>query len=481
MAETQRIERPNIIWIFPDEWRHDAAGFAGNPVVRTPNLDSLAARGVTFGRAYCESPVCQPSRASLLTGMHVRDHGLDDNGHLPHTKGAFPGPEHPNFLHSLQDVGYRTAGIGKLHFGRGSLGSGARAYGFDEVRQEHDKYVLWRMETPYTHHLKERGLFDEWSEHNSSLLGWIPSPTGQMEPNPKARRHRDRAEPDVVPDHEMLDTFIAEEACRYIRDYDREEPFFLWVAPIGPHPPWDAPRKYTDLYDPAAIPLGPLGLDEIPDNRWGEYFRWNLKHLGCERWTEDDYRLIGQYYYGLITQVDDAIGRIVETLAATSRDRDTWIMFSSDHGEMLGDHGLISKRVFYETSVRVPQLIVPPVGQAGGRAVHAPTQNFDLPATILDLAGAEWADPRVAARSLLPAVKGGPTGREVVYSQIAGFLMVATTSHKLLVHEETLEPGAFYELVNDPDERANLVGVEGAAPAMNEMLGRAREFLGRKS
>lgn len=477
MPDRRVAARPNIIWVFPDEWRHDAAGFAGNPVIRTPHLDSLAARGVTFGRAYCESPVCQPSRASLLTGLHVRDHGMDDNGHLPHTKGAFPGPRQPNFLHSLQAAGYRTAGIGKLHFGGGSARTDAREYGFDEVWEEHDKYVLWRMETPYTRHLKQRGLFEAWAEHNSSLLGWIPTPKGLMEPNPKARRHRQRAETDVVPDAEMLDTFIADEACRYIQEYDRKEPFFLWVAPIGPHPPWDAPQRYADLYEPGEIPLGPLNPDEVPANRWGDYLRWNLKHLGCAHWTEDDYRQIGKFYYGLITQIDDAIGRIVSALVATGRDRDTWIMFSADHGELLGDHGLISKRVFYESAVRVPQLVVPPTGPIGASAVGGLTQGFDLVATILDLAGAQWTDPRVAAKSLLPAIEGKSTGRDVVFSQIAGFLMVATRSHKLVVHEETLEPGAFYDLVSDPDERTNLIGVAAARQALEEMLDKAREFL----
>lgn len=471
------MSRPNIVWIFPDEWRHDAAGFAGNSIVQTPHLDALAARGVVFTNAQCESPVCQSGRASLLTAQYPARHGLSDNEHLGGHRdtGVFPAADAPNFLHALRDAGYRTAEIGKMHFGRGSVGEGVRAWGFDDSRQEHDKYVLWRLDTPYTRHLKEQGLFDAWAAHNSSLLPFIPTPDGRMEPNPRFNANK-KAEPDVVPAEETLDTFIGNGACDYIRRYEGTDPFFLWVAPIGPHSPFDAAPVYRDRYDPADIPIATPGVDEYPENRWGEYLAWNRRHVGCSRWTVDDYRQIGAYYYGLITQIDDAVGRIVDTLAATGRDRDTWIVISSDHGELLGDHGLISKRVFYRTSVGVPQVIVPPVGTDIGGRVDGYTQAFDIVGTILDLAGATPREP-VAAQSLLPVLSGDDVTRDIVYSEIAGFLMVATAEHKLVIHEETLEVGALYDLTDDPDERRNLVDEPAAKAVAEDMVDLAVAFL----
>jgi arylsulfatase A-like enzyme len=470
------MTKPNIVWIFPDEWRHDAFGFAGNEVIQTPNVDALARRGATFLGARCESPVCQSARASLLTGLYAAQHGLTDNEHLPSTKGAFPAADEPNFLHSLRAAGYRTAEVGKMHFGRGSLGDGIRAWGFDDAWQEHDKYVLWRLDTPYTRHLRELGLWESWEQHNSGLLPWLPSVDGKMQPNPRFVQGAE-AQPDHVPAEEMLDVFIGNEACRHIADHDGDQPFFLWVAPIGPHPPFDAPRTYTDRYAPEMIPLGSLAREPYPDNEWGRYLDWNLNHIGCGSWTEDRWRRIGAQYYGLCNQVDDIVGRIVATLAETGLDRDTWIVFSSDHGELLGDHGLFSKRVFYESSVRVPQLIVPPVGQERPVTVSGMTQAFDTVATILDIAGATWQRDDVPARSLLPALTGEPCERDAVFSQIAGFAMAATATQKVVVHEESGTVGALYDLAEDPGERVNLVDDPSARSAFSDLIDRTAAFL----
>lgn len=469
------MTQPNIVWIFPDEWRHDAFGFAGNEVIQTPNVDALAARGMTFLAAHSESPVCQSARASLLTGMYPLDHGLSDNEHLPSTKGAFPAATVPNFLHALRGAGYRTAEIGKMHFGRGSIGDGVTAWGFDEAWQEHDKYVLWRLNTPYTRHLRDLGLYEKWEEHNSGLLPWLPNPEGNMSRNPRFKPGGG-PEADCVPDAEMLDVYIGEQACKYIREANEDKPFFLWVAPIGPHPPFDAPPTYTDLYAADEIPLGPLAREDYPDNEWGRYLTWNLNHVGCASWDEAQWRRIAKYYYGLCSQIDGVVERIVATLAETGRDRDTWIVFSSDHGEMLGDHGLISKRVFFETSVRVPQIIVPPVGQEVGETETGVTQAFDAVATILDLAGADW-QVDVPARSLLPALKGESCAREVVFSQIAGFAMAASATQKVVVHEESGALGALYDLAADPAEHINLVDDPTAQKEFAELIERTEKFL----
>lgn len=468
--------RPNIVWLFPDEWRHDAFGHAGNDVIHTPNIDALASRGAVFTGARCESPVCQSARASLLTATFPRDHGLDDNEHLPSTAGSFPAAGQPNFLHALRRAGYHTAEVGKMHFGRGSLGDGVKAWGFDEAWQEHDKYVLWRLDTPYTRRLERLGLLAAWAEHNSALLPWLPSVDGEMQPNP---RYRDDADggPDPVPEDEMLDVFIGEEACTFLRAYDRDEPFFLWVAPIGPHPPFDAAERHTAPYDAARIPLGDLRREPYPDNRWGRYLEWNLSHIGCGGWDERRWRAVGRQYYGLCTQVDAVVGRVVATLAETGLDRSTWIVLSSDHGELLGDHGLLSKRVFFGASVRVPLLLVPPVGAERPLRHQGLVQSFDAVGTVLDLAGCDWGPGDVPARSLLPVFDGDLCAREVVFSEIAGFAMAESASAKAIVHKETGELGALHDLRDDPGERVDLADDSDARRAQGELLDRLAAYV----
>jgi arylsulfatase A-like enzyme len=165
------------------------------------------------------------------------------------------------------------------------------------------------------------------------------------------------------------------------------------------------------------------------------------------------------YYYGLCTQIDYWVGEIVRTLEETGRAADTWIVFNSDHGEMLGDHGLYSKRTFYRTSVQVPMVIAPP--RAGGVSVDGLVQNFDLPATLLDIAGAESDFQH--GRSLAGVFEGRDVTRESVVSEIAGFLMVSDGRHKLVLTRDTLESQCLYDLEADPDERTDVLAHQSDA------------------
>lgn len=483
-------KRPNIVYVMPDEWRPDAFGFTGNPVIRTPNIDALAARGASFRSAYCESPVCMSSRASLVTGKWPIDHGLQDNSWLPWAGGAgFPSADYvPTFLHRLRQAGYYTAEVGKMHFrgprfreggddhrpglarrlqtmfgGGGDLRAQealTAAYGFDEVHEEGDKPALMFLDSGYTEHLRSKGLLDGWRQHLRDTRMGLGTP-----------------QPDAVPAEDTLDAFIGRRACDFVGSYDRDEPFFLWVGFVGPHPPLDAPPPFSDGYDPAAVPLGPTGLPPVPDNRWGEYFRWNVQHLGCDRLGPDDFRLMGRYYYGNCSLIDHWVGRIVQALAERGIDGETWIMFGSDHGELLGDHGLVSKRVFYRTSVQVPSLVVPPGGLRSPLRVDGLTQGFDLVASILDVAGADASG--YDGRSLLPAFEGRDVAREVVFSEIAGFLMVATERFKLVVHTKTLEPQWLHDLERDPDELTDVVDDAGYREVVGALIDTyAKPFVG---
>lgn len=454
---------PNVVWIFPDEWRHDAVGYAGNGAVRTPQLDALAARGSVFSRAYCESPVCQPSRASLLTCSYPREHGVTHNGWsaapgperdrlerlLP--LRLFPAPEGDTFAKRLQAAGYRTSVVGKLHLecpGRPVVDP--YAYGFDEVSQEYDKVNLMRdgFETPYTRSLEELGLLDDWRRHQREQHDILFGRDAQGR----------AAVADPLPPEQTLDAHIGDRVCDAIARLAREEqPFFLWAAFVGPHVPFDGPQPLADLHDPAEIELGPLGAEPRPANLWGEYLDYIFELLGCEGRTEDELRLMARHYYANIALVDRQIGRIVAALEEAGVADRTWIAFSSDHGELIGDHGLINKAVFYEGSVRVPVLLVPPGGGAPSRSAEL-VQGVDLVATILELAGADRSG--LAGRDLL-----SPGGRDDVVSEIGVFTMAATRDWKIVVETATAEPQALWDLRADPDERHDLLPVAGEVAA----------------
>lgn len=455
------MSRPNVVWILSDEWRHDAAGYAGNPVVRTPALDALAGRGTAYRNAYCESPVCQPSRASLLTCSFPSQHGLRQNAH-----GVFPEPEADNVVHRLRAAGYRTLQVGKTHFSwdpydprRRRPGPALSRYGFDESAEEYDKHVLMEeaIETPYVAYLRERGLLEAWRAHEREqtevLFG--RDPAGRP------------AIPEELSPEDTLDAFVGRTACEQIeRHAGGERPFFLWIGFVGPHPPFDAPRELADLYDPAEIPLGPLAERRPPANAYGDFIRWCIGFLNLDRYGEDDYRLMGKHYYGVLTLIDEQIGRIVETLDRCGVADDTWLFVSSDHGELLGDHGLVTKAVFYSASVRVPVLVVPPRGrEAGRREEWRLVQGIDVAATILALAGAETGG--VAGRNLLD---GEP--RPVVFSEIGAFAMVATSELKLVVETATMAPQALYDLRADPDELTDVAGDPAYADAVAELVER---------
>lgn len=438
--------RPNIVWIFPDEWRHDAAGYAGNEVVRTPCLDALAARGTAFSRAYCESPVCQPSRASLLTCRFPRDHGVTQNGGPRDDRlvptAAFPAPDADNFLHRLRAAGYFTSEVGKLHFL--VSGDGVEAYGFDETSEELDKIVLMRdgVETEYTRHLEGLGELERWRAHqreqHEALFGRHPAGL--------------RAMPEELEPEHALDAQIGARVCERIERYaGREEPFFLWAGFVGPHVPFDGPSRYAEAYDPGEIPLGPLGLEAPPANLWGDYLELVAELLGCASCTEADFRTMARHYYAAISLIDEQIGRIADAVERAGIADRTWIVFSSDHGELLGDHGLITKGVFYDASVRVPALVVPP--RSARRKVDSLVQGIDVVWTILELAGADRSG--LSGRSLLDG-----EARDAVFSQVGAFTMAATGRWKLVVETATREPQALYDLSSDPEERRDVLDAQ---------------------
>lgn len=468
------MSRPNILVLMADQHRADILGCAGDPVVRTPNIDRLAAEGLRFENMHCQGPLCMPARASFLTERYVRDHGVFEN--------RWPVPTSmPTFLDCLRHVGYHTACIGKMHLwihGQRAA-DGARVttdtrqrtsdmigYGFDEPIETVGKLAQVGIGTEYGDYLRSHDLFGTYRDWvRQRMYGGGVQTERETLPNWAASSI-------PLPAEHYIDAWHGDRVARWIEEYDRDEPWFLWVGFPGPHDPWDAPAEYVDLYRQTAMPMpATLRRPDIPESGPFHDFLsyWVWKHSNSATFTDDQVQEVRRHYYADITVIDDAVGKIRGALERTSQANDTWIIYTSDHGEMMGEHRMLMKMVFYEPAVKVPFIIRPPEGTTA-EAFGDLVEHVDVPATIRQIAGADGPDA-FEGRSLLDA-DGSPTRlrRPVVHSENYGMGMVRTERHKLVFHEDTLLPGQLFDLDQDPSEDHNLVSEPEAASIVSELM-----------
>lgn len=458
MSASERTTRPNILLLYTDEHHYQALGAAGNPDVTTPNLDRLAEGGVRFSRTYCQSPLCQPSRASFITGRYVHGHGQTWNRW--NMDSAWP-----TLMKQLQRAGYTTAVTGKTHFfwdpPSGSMDlreseGFIRDFGFDYVMEEFDKYThtLPNVITPYTRYLEEKGLLDIYRQETPSFID------GKI----RLLESQDGI-PSRLPQEADLTCFVADRAIDWLNGHDGQKPFFLWVSFVGPHPPIKADPVWSKYYleRKVKVPIGPAERPPTPDNAWGRYLRFLLgPETPNPRMSPEVLGRKIREYYGMISLIDQRIGDILAALGRRGWENDTWVLFTSDHGEMMGDHSLMYKYVFYKGSVLVPNIIHPPGGMAP-RVVDGLAESIDVSATILDLAGAK-PPAGCQGRSLLPFLSGTGTPRQAVFSELAGFrnqgnsfAMVATDRYRYTYDQQNDLACELFDLDEDPDEIKNLV------------------------
>lgn len=441
--------RPNIILFYSDSHRYDAMGCAGNSAIQTPNLDRLAENGVHFTNTYCQSPLCQPSRASMITGKYVRDHGI-------HRNRMDMDPGWTTFMKQLQGAGYRTSVVGKTHFlipgsgGNPDLRANSDvicSFGFDYALELFDSQALiFPVTTPYSEYLKEKGLFDTFLKEV------------------KDKKIRDENKFDgitsEIPEEHSRICFTADNALNWLKAHDDKQPYFLWVSFVEPHFPFIDYGHWADFYKDKEIPLGNLEPLSIPDNAYGQYLKKleNIDYLGRR---EKDYILnCARHYYGMISLMDQRIGDIIKAVRDRGEEDNTYLIYTSDHGEMLGQHGLMTKLMFYRPSALVPTIIQPPQ-DTKTKVITAPTQSIDITATILDAAG---ANPIKGAggRSLLPAIRGESLDRDIAFSELSRehdnyFVMAATERYRYLYDRENDLACELFDLAEDPNEDHNLV------------------------
>ncbi len=456
--------RPNILWLFSDQHRADVIGARGHPVVKTPNMDRLASEGFLFEDLFCQGPLCVPARASLMTERYVRDHGAFENDY-------FSSGELPTMLQRIRDAGYHTTAIGKMHLFPHfpDVDDGLplmSAMGFQEVHETVGKLACGFIRNPYTDYLDDLGLLDTYRTFVHARTPWRRDRQSRPDSKPTWA-----VDPSPLPAEHYLDTWVGRRTEEWLEDYRRDEPFFLWVGFPGPHDPWDAPIEFVRPYEDAEIPLDSTRRPDIPgDGPLSVFLRSFLRYSSSDTLSDERARDVRRHYFANVTLIDKSIGRILAALERTGRAEDTWVIYSSDHGEMLGTHGFLNKMVFYEPSVRVPLIVRPPGGAPRGQSRPGLLEHVDLSATLRDLAGAGEV-PGSAGRSFASSFSGSVLGvREAVVSENYGFAMWRTERYKLVVYEKDHLPVQLFDLVEDPLEDHNRVDDPAYAGTVSDMV-----------
>jgi len=450
-----RSEGPNILLVMSDQHRADWLGCSGANWVRTPNIDELARRGVYFRMASCDSPVCAPSRSALASGLKCSTVGVLSNSDL------YP-IDVPTYYQALRAAGYRVGCVGKTDLHKRDHWEGIRGdrpimyhLGFTdpmetEGKQSAGRYAMQGV-CPYTHYLIQNGLAKIFHDDCES------------------RRPIWSSGDSVLPLHAYHDDFIGRNACRFLERVSDETPWHYFVSFVGPHNPWDAPREYSSRYRPGDMPTRRTIQDEMEDKPQVYRARRNehSRDLTAERLAS-----AMVHYSGMVSLIDDYMGRFVDILKMRGLYDDTVIIYTSDHGEMMGDHGMFAKSTYFEQALRIPLLIAGPGIKHRG-PIDALVQLSDLAPTILDLAGLGCPGD-LESQSLLPILQGdADAARECQVSELADSRMLFDGRYKFAEHDG--DQDELYDLEEDPHELRNLARDERAKAS--DMRKRLRRLL----
>ncbi|MEQ4210306.1 sulfatase-like hydrolase/transferase [Actinopolymorpha sp. B9G3] len=354
------MERPNVLLVMVDHWPGRLLGAAGHEVIQTPTLDTLAQGGVRFSRAYSECPMCVPARRTLMTGATARSHGdriMDQAGLMP---------DLPTLAQTFRDSGYQAYAVGKMHvFPQRSR------IGFDDVVLNEEGRTQWGVTDDYEQFLTDSGFPGEQFGHGLSNNQYVSRPWH-------------------LPEDCHVTTWATRQMCRMIKRRDPTRPAFWYLSHMHPHPPLAPLRDYLQMYD---------GVD-IDDPVCGEWARrhsqlpYALQALADRRrpvgFGEHEVRMARRAFYALCTHIDHQLRVVIGTLREEGLLGDTVILFTSDHGDMLGDHRMWAKSVFYEGSANIPMILSAPAGDDRVRQGSVDDRLVglqDVMPTLLELAG----------------------------------------------------------------------------------------------
>ena len=435
--------KPDVLVVLTDQWSPRYLSW-DNPQVKTPHLDRVAGEGMIFDSCYTTSPVCMPARVSLLTGLypHNGGHGLWGNA----TGYAPPASEAPMFR-DIKKAGYTTAQIGKLHWTAGPLWKDQfskldemyEALGVDRVVDVSGPPDSPDDKSAYGQHLRQLGLLDKVAaDLKQRYLQWEFEPRASL----------------VTPE-QYHDSFVTGLAAEFIKTQPKDKPFCLVVSLHSPHPPLDAPGEFATMYDPEKLTL--------PGNVPEKYLREGhaLDHAETKK--------ILSNYLGKISLADQCIGQLIEAMKARGTWDEALVIFTADHGEMMGSHGALTKGRFFEESARVPLVVRWPGHVKKGRT-RAPAQMMDVYPTIVEAIGGELSPGRFAKSQLPVATGQKKTVRPVAISEIGNVaplrMMVCDSRYKYWAEEDR---ESLFDLEADPLEMNDLATSPQHKDALSEM------------
>lgn len=473
--------RRNLIFIFTDQQRADTLGCYGSQLGATPNLDQLATESVVFENAYVTQPTCTPSRASIMTGLYPHNHGA--------TRNNVPLQRETKTIAEMVSPDYHCAYFGKWHLG-------------DEIVAQHGFDQWASIEDNYRDHYSDTSDLQQFSDYHHYLIEQGYEPDMEAVGAPVFSRLMTAA----LPEQHTKARFLGRHAAEFLRSYEQQhgddQPFILYVGFLEPHPPYISPL--SDQYPPDHLPTNETFYKQPATNaalvnrlRAQNYMQAGFRN-DQDLTDPNGGRSIASHYIGNVDLVDRAVGDILDALSEAGLDSETMVVFSSDHGEMLGNHGMFAKFVMYEGSVRVPLLVkVPWLANAIGR-IDGRISQVDLVPTLLglleqpaadDLDGVnraavvgepqpltddvfiEWNGPNGRPGKLF---EGGVPLTKWAAVQGAWRTIISADGWKLALSRH--DRCELYDLNDDPHEQHNLFDDPAHLPRIIEMTSRVRQW-----
>lgn len=449
---------PHIVLIMTDQQRFDTIRALGAAHMDTPNLDRLVREGVSFDNCFINAPSCVPSRASLFSG------------YSPHTSGVLRNGQQwqKTWVQDLAQAGYHCVNVGKMH-----------TIPYDAPAGFNERFVVENKDRFF----EGRWYADEWDK---ALVH-----QGAVKPS----RAQYRALPDYakrlgafdwpLEENQHGDVFVADTAMWWLNTRPKPDALFMQIGFVGPHPPYDPPARYADAYlQKPDLPVPTVraeDLEALPASLKAKRAHDVKVDHDAVSWSldpsEQQLRRLRAHYDGNVTLIDEQIGRLLETLDRQGYLDNCVVIFMSDHGDNLGDHGLSQKWSMYDMVTRVPAIVWSPGRFAGGRRLKQLCQLFDFGPTILELAGLE-PPADMEAQSLLPALLGQDwSGRAAVFCEQVGDVAMANTRLITMIrteHDKAVlflgsSDGQYFDLVADPGEERNLWSAPEIQPRLAEL------------
>ena len=456
--------QPNIIFVITDQQRYDTISALGYPHVDTPHMDRLVREGVTCTQCYVTAPSCASSRASLFTGYY------------PHTTGILKNADtwRRSWVELLATAGYHCVNVGKMH-----------TWPYNAPAGFHERYVVENKDR----YLEGRYYFDEWDKGLAAR--------GLVKQQREKYRERDDYRNSLgaftwdLPEETHSDFFVGNFATWWLKHKPVDKPLFLQVGFPGPHPPYDPVPRHLAAYENREIPLQKVRQDDLdsqpPPFKIMRQHNVDIDHDSVVHDlnpTEEQRQRQRRYYLANVTMIDEKLGELMDTLEQQGLLENSVIIFTSDHGDCLTDHGHSQKWTMYDTIVRVPLMAWSPGRFPAGAQVEGLMQSMDMGAAILELAGVELP-ATFEAQSVLPALCGETwAGRDHVFAEQVKdgiytdgpFMTMVRSRDWKMVHFLDADYGQLFDLNADPDEFHNCWDDPNAAEVKQRLLAVLREW-----